>query len=80
MTFIGPQQPHPLQCLALQGKIVFAAYKNVIKSFRRGQEVNHYSGHEGDVHTLLPFGEHLIAIDNQNTIKIWHIQSRGGYI
>ena len=76
-TVAGTQQPHAIQCLAIQGKIVFATYKNVIKAFKRGQEVNSYVSHEGEVQLILPFGEHLVSIDDKNVLKIWHSKSRG---
>lgn len=79
-TVAGTQQPHVIQCLAIQGKIVFASYKNVIKAFKRGQEVNSYVGHEGEVQLILPFGEHLVSIDDKNVLKIWHSKNRGRYI
>ena len=73
----GSLQPEPLQCLAIQGKIVFASYGGTIKAFKRGKEANCYRGHEGEVHTLLPFGEHLVSIDDCNQLKIWHIRNGG---
>ena len=75
----GIPQPEPLQCLALQGKIVFASYGSVIKAFKRGEEVNVYRGHDGCVIDLLPFGEHLVSIDDRNYLKIWHIKNSGVY-
>lgn len=77
ITLVGSQQPEPLQCLAIQGKIVFASYGNVIKAFKRGREVNAYVGHEGCVNSLLPFGEHLVSVDDSNCLKIWHIRNSG---
>ena len=56
---------------------MFAAYRNVIKGFKRGKGVNCYHGHEGEVHTLLPFGEHLVSIDDKNSMKIWHVPNNG---
>ena len=73
----GTQQPKPLQCLAIQGKIVFASYGNVIKAFKRGREVNAYISQEGDVISLLPFGEQLVSIDDQNCLRIWQIKKSG---
>ncbi len=73
----GTAQPHPLQCLAIQGKVVFAAYGATIKGFVRGREVNCFCGHEGKVIVMLPFGEHLVSIDDKNSLKIWHILSEG---
>ncbi len=74
---VGSVQPHPLHCLAIQGKVVFAAYGGTIKAFVRGKEVNCYLGHEGDVMILLPLGEHLVSIDDRNALKIWHRLDHG---
>ena len=74
---LGTHQPEPLECVAIQGKIVFASYGNVIKAFKRGREVNTYLGHEGCVTNLIPFGEHLVSIDDQNCLKIWQIKKSG---
>ena len=56
---------------------MFASYESVIKSFVRGKERSAYLGHEGSVHTLLPFGEHLVSVDDKNNLKIWHIGNKG---
>ena len=74
---LGEIQLHPLQCLALQGQLVFAACGTVVKAFKRGKEVDVYLGHEGEVQILLPFGEHLVSIDDKNCLKIWHVRDRG---
>ena len=75
--FLGTHQPEPLECLAIQGKIVFASYGNVIKAFKRGREVNVYRGHEGCITNLIPFGEHLVSIDDCICLKIWQIKKSG---
>ena len=56
---------------------MFVSYGNVIKAFKRGREVNAYIGHEGCVTNLIPFGEHLVSIDDQNCLKIWQIKKSG---
>ena len=56
---------------------MFASCESVIKSFVRGKERSTYLGHEGNVHTLLPFGEHLVSVDSENSLKIWDIGNRG---
>ena len=48
-----------------------------MKAFKRGKEVDVYLGHEGEVQILLPFGEHLVSIDDKNCLKIWHVRDRG---
>ena len=49
----------------------------MIKAFKRGREVNAYCGHEGCVIAMLPFGEHLVSVDDQNYLKIWLIKKGG---
>ena len=75
----GNAQPELIQCVALNhdGAGVFAAYKNVIKLFVRATEKSTFLGHEGDVHTLLPFGDHLLSIDSENCLKIWDVREKG---
>ena len=78
-NYVGPQLADQLQCLAIQGKIVYASYQNLLKAFKRGQEVNSYVGHEGEIHIILPFGDHLLSIDDRNVMRIWHSISTGVY-
>ncbi|CAI8028361.1 WD repeat-containing protein 36 [Geodia barretti] len=71
LLFVGTPQPHPLECLAATDpRLVWASYGAVVKGFRRGREVCRFHGHRGNVTILLPFGEHLISIDDQNCLKI----------
>ena len=76
-TFIGSVQQEQIQCLAVCGKLVFAGYKNVIRSFKRGKEKSVYRGHEGEVHTLLPLGSFLLSVDDRNCIRIWDMREQG---
>ena len=74
----GTPQPHPLECLAATDpRLVWASYGAVVKGFRRGREVCRFHGHRGNVTILLPFGEHLISIDDQNCLKIWSVKDKG---
>lgn len=36
-----------------------------------------YSGHNADVHTILPFAYHLISIDTDNVMNVWEIDTCG---
>ena len=49
----------------------------MIKAFERGREVNTYCGHEGCITNLIPFGEHPVSINDQNSLKIWQIKKSG---
>ena len=78
INVIGAVQPHPLECVAVTNpRLVWVSFKNIIKVFSRGREAACYQGHTGNVHILLPFGEHLISVDDQNCLKIWDIKARG---
>ena len=59
--------------------MIWAAYRNIVKAFRRGKEVCCFHGHKGNIHTLLPFGDHLISIDDRNSLKIWSIKNKGHF-
>jgi len=65
-----------LTCLAGDSYMVFAAAGNMIYAWRRGSELKHiYRGHEAKVKLMLPFGPHLISIDDNNVLKIFDIKS-----
>uniref|UniRef100_A0A8C2FYN5 WD repeat domain 36 n=1 Tax=Cyprinus carpio TaxID=7962 RepID=A0A8C2FYN5_CYPCA len=44
------------------------------------QVVHTYTGHQGDVHLLLPFGDHLISVDKDNVVIIWDVESEDTYL
>lgn len=55
---------------------VYTACDNVIYAWRRGTELKHtYRGHRKSVHVMVPFGEHLISIDESSNVKIWDIKT-----
>ena len=77
-SLIGAPQPHPLECVAVSDpRLVWVSYRTTVKGFRRGKEVCRFHGHKGNVTVLLPFGEHLISIDDQNCLKIWSVREKG---
>jgi len=41
------------------------------------QIVHTYEGHTADIHLLLPFGSHLVSIDNNSFVIISDIKSEG---
>ena len=51
--------------------LVFSAAGKEIFAWRRGTELKHvYSGHESEVHTMMPFGPHLISVDANSVLKV----------
>ena len=77
LLIVGSLQSEALQCVAISKKTVYASCGRTVKAFHRGKEVRVYHGQEGDVHTIIPFGDHLLTIDAKNIIRIWHALSAG---
>lgn len=66
-----------LTCIAADSYHVYTASDNVICAWRRGTELKHtYVGHSSPVHLLLPFGPHLLSVDEDSVLKIWDIKSQ----
>ncbi|XP_011864174.1 PREDICTED: WD repeat-containing protein 36 [Vollenhovia emeryi] len=64
-----------ITCLATDTFHVYTASGNDIYAWRRGTELKHtYRGHECEVHILLPFGAHLLSVDESSTLKVWDIK------
>nr|XP_033332370.1 WD repeat-containing protein 36 [Megalopta genalis] len=77
-TLLSVSGTHPgeITCLSADRYHIYSACENVICAWRRGTELKHtYKGHECAVHSLLPFGPHLISIDEESNVKVWDIKS-----
>ncbi|XP_041915856.1 WD repeat-containing protein 36 [Alosa sapidissima] len=73
--------PDDISCLAADRMLVFAAHGKTVVAFARNKEVVHtYSGHRDDVHLLLPFGDHFISVDRENTVIIWEVEAEEEYL
>ena len=58
--------------------MVYSAAGNDIYAWRRGCELKHtYKGHQSKVKLLLPFGPHLISIDEESQLFVFDI--KGSY-
>lgn len=65
-----------ITCIAADAYHVYTASDAVIRAWRRGTELKHtYVGHSSPVHLLLPFGPHLLSVDENSILKIWDIKS-----
>ncbi|PSN35551.1 WD repeat-containing protein 36 [Blattella germanica] len=65
-----------ITCIAADAYHVFTASDNKIYAWRRGTELKHtYTGHESPVHILVPFGPHLLSVDEKNILKLWDIKN-----
>lgn len=64
-----------ITCIAGDNFLIFTAAGNTIYAWRRGNELKHvYEGHQYPIRLMLPFGPHLISIDENSTLILWHIK------
>lgn len=69
-----------ITCMAGDTYHVYTASGNSVYAWRRGTELKHtYSGHCSPVHLLLPFGAHLLSVDEDSLLKIWDIKTEETY-
>lgn len=70
-----------IRFLASDKFLIFSACGNTIYGWRRGNEIKHkYIGHKSNVHLLLPFGEHLISVDEDSLLKVWNKRDESVYL
>lgn len=77
-TLLSVSGAHPddITCLAADTYHVYTASGNRVYAWRRGNELKHtYIGHECQIHLLMPFGPHLLSVDEDSKLKIWHVKS-----
>lgn len=81
ITDISDRHEDDITCLVANDRQVFTASKNVIRAFHRGKQViRTYEGHQSNIHLLLPFADHLISVDEDSHVKIWHIKTAELYL
>ncbi|GIY21556.1 WD repeat-containing protein 36, partial [Caerostris darwini] len=70
------QHPGDISYLTSDAYLAYTACENIIYAWRRGTELKHtYKGPDENVVLLLPFGPHLIAVYEDNTVIIWDIKA-----
>lgn len=77
-TLLSVSGAHPgdINCLAADTFHIYTASENNVYAWRRGTELKHtYTGHESPVHLLLPFGAHLLSVDENSNLKVWDIKT-----
>ncbi|CAF0793396.1 unnamed protein product [Adineta steineri] len=81
VLLVSDAHTEDIQALAANSRLVFVASGSSIYVYRRVFHLYQtLSDHKGDVQHLLPFGdEHLISIDESNTLRVWDIQSASVY-
>lgn len=78
---VSGMHPEGITCMASDEYLVYTSSGKIIYGWRMGRIIKYtYKGHEKDVHLMLPFGRHLIAIDDANVMKVWEIRTETTYL
>ncbi|XP_033115052.1 WD repeat-containing protein 36-like [Anneissia japonica] len=78
---VSDAHPSDITCMAADSKYVYTAYGNTVTAFIRSTTAEHvYECPGKNVHHLLPFGDHLIAVDVESHVSIWHISTKDLYM
>lgn len=73
---ISGLHPGDITCMSGDNFHVYTASEKKIFAWRRGNELKHtYSGHESLIHNLLPFGPHLLSVDEDSNVRVWDVKS-----
>ncbi|CAF3817831.1 unnamed protein product [Rotaria magnacalcarata] len=82
VLLVSDAHPEDIQVLASNSRLVFAAAGSTIYVYRRVFHLHQtLTDHKSDIKHLLPFGdEHLVSVDESNTLRVWDIQSGSVYL
>ncbi|XP_073818920.1 WD repeat-containing protein 36 [Musca autumnalis] len=81
LLHVGGQHPDEITAMATDRWHIYTASNKCIYAWRAGKHVRHiYRGHSKNVHLLLPFNRHLIAVDEANVLKVWDIKDEEVYL
>uniref|UniRef100_A0A224ZBY7 WD-repeat protein n=1 Tax=Rhipicephalus zambeziensis TaxID=60191 RepID=A0A224ZBY7_9ACAR len=70
-----------ISCIAGDSRLVYTASGKTIYSWLRGSELqNTFNGHEHEVKLLLPFGNHLVSVDESGRVIVWEIKTAELYL
>ncbi|KAL1123325.1 hypothetical protein AAG570_002411 [Ranatra chinensis] len=65
-----------ITCLVADNSVIFTAAGKLIQAWKRGvQIVQTYEGHLHPVYLLLPFGGHLVSVDESGEVRVWDRRS-----
>ncbi|RZF37096.1 hypothetical protein LSTR_LSTR013792 [Laodelphax striatellus] len=78
---VSIQLEEDITCLGADTFHVYTACGPLIQAWRRGTELKHtYRGHTHNVHLLLPFGPHLISVDEGSNLIVWDVKDEDVYL
>ncbi|KAL1914934.1 uncharacterized protein VTP21DRAFT_7850 [Calcarisporiella thermophila] len=72
LLFVGPQTENPITAMACQGDLTFAASGSDIIIYKRTKEISRIKTDvTGSIVSLLMFGQHVIAVTDDNSLKMY---------
>ncbi|XP_022996501.1 U3 small nucleolar RNA-associated protein 21 homolog [Cucurbita maxima] len=74
LVLVGPQLPKKIRALASYREYTFAAYGSDIAVFKRAHQVANWSSHNAKVNLLLLFGDHILSVDINGNMFMWHFK------
>lgn len=79
---VSKQHTDDIICVTADTFLIFTSSGTTVQAWRRGVElVQTYQSSSGTpVHLLLPFGPHLIGVDESNTLTVWDIKTTDIYV
>ena len=82
VLIVSDSHPDEIQALAANSRLVFVGAGSSIYVYRRIFHLHQtLSNHQGDIQHLLPYGDdHLISIDQSNTLRVWDIPTASVYL
>eukprot|EP01130_Rhizamoeba_saxonica_P018231 TRINITY_DN9057_c0_g1_i1.p1 TRINITY_DN9057_c0_g1~~TRINITY_DN9057_c0_g1_i1.p1 ORF type:complete len:883 (-),score=176.62 TRINITY_DN9057_c0_g1_i1:97-2664(-) len=72
LVFVGEQFERKIDAIAMAGHLTFVATNEDIHVCHRAKTVSVLSGHEARVNLLLPLGDFLLSISEDNRLNIWN--------
>uniref|UniRef100_A0A1Q3EZB5 Putative wd repeat protein n=1 Tax=Culex tarsalis TaxID=7177 RepID=A0A1Q3EZB5_CULTA len=78
---VGGLHPEEISCLAADGFLTYVGCGDVIYGWRSSTQLRKtYRGHGARVHLLLPFGKHLVSVDEGSLVKVWNVSLEEVYL
>ncbi|XP_059622050.1 WD repeat-containing protein 36 [Phlebotomus argentipes] len=78
---VGRIHPEDITCVSSDNRYVYSASAKKIFAWRSGNQLLHtYEGHGSNVHLLLPFGQHLVAVDEESVLRVWDIEAESVHL
>lgn len=78
---VGGLHPGDITAMTADTYHVYTACDGVIYAWRRGTELKHtYKRHKGKIQLMIPFGLHLISVDDEGFVHVWDIKAETLYL